>query len=81
MLRYVIKRLLWMIPVLLGVSILVFAIQALAPGDPADLALGDYASNEAKYEWREEHGLNKPIVVQYGEYMYCLLYTSDAADE
>ena len=77
MLRYVIKRLLWMIPVLLGVSILVFAIQALAPGDPADLALGDYASDEGKYVRREEHGLNKPIVVQYGEYMYNLVFKGD----
>ena len=77
MLRYIIKRLLWMIPVLLGVSILVFAIQALAPGDPADLALGDYASDEAKQAWREERGLNKNIVVQYGEYMYNLIFKGD----
>ena len=73
MFRYIVKRLLWMIPVLIGVSILVFAIQALAPGDPADLALGDYATEEAKYEWREEHGLNKSIIVQYGEYIYNLV--------
>lgn len=77
MLRYIVKRLLWMIPVLIGVSILVFAIQALAPGDPADLALGDYATEEAKYEWREEHGLNKSIVVQYGEYIYNLVVKGD----
>lgn len=77
MFRYIVKRLLWMIPVLIGVSILVFAIQALAPGDPADLALGDYATEEAKYEWREKHGLNKPIVVQYGEYIYNLVIKGD----
>ena len=77
MVRYIIKRLLWMIPVLIGVSILVFAIQALAPGDPADLALGEYASEEAKQEWREERGLNKPIVVQYFEYMYNVIFKGD----
>lgn len=77
MIRYTIKRLLWMIPVLLGVSIIVFAIQALAPGDPADLALGEYASAEAKEEWREVRGLNKPIVVQYFDYMYSVIVKHD----
>lgn len=77
MFRYVVKRLLWMIPVLLGVSILVFAIQALAPGDPADLALGDYATEEAKDAWREQHGLNESIVVQYGKYMGNILFHGD----
>lgn len=77
MLRYTIKRLIWMIPVLFGVSILVFAIQVLAPGDPADLALGEYASEEAKDAWREERGLNEPIIVQYGEYMAGILTRGD----
>lgn len=77
MLRYTIKRLVWMIPVLFGVSVLVFAIQVLAPGDPADLALGEYASEEAKEVWREEHDLNKPIIVQYGKYMAGILTRGD----
>lgn len=66
-----------MIPVLFGVSVLVFAIQVLAPGDPADLALGEYASEEAKEVWREEHDLNKPIIVQYGKYMAGILTRGD----
>ena len=62
--RYIIKRLLWMIPVLLGISILIFALQVITPGDPADMALGDNATEEQKEEWREKYDLDKPIVVQ-----------------
>ena len=46
MVRYVFKRLLLMIPVLLGVSLLIFALQAITPGDPARLMLGDEATEE-----------------------------------
>ena len=68
--KYIIKRILMMIPVLIGVSILVFLIQAFTPGDPADLVLGAQQSEETKYIWREKYDLNDNIVVQYGKYMY-----------
>ena len=77
MLRYIIKRILMMIPVLLGVSILVFAIQAFTPGDPADIALGAEATEEAKEAWRDKYHLNDHIVVQYGKYMYGLIFKGD----
>ena len=56
MLRYIGKRILLMIPVLIAVTLLLFVIQAVAPGDPAVMALGQDASEEQKYEWREERG-------------------------
>ena len=69
MVKYVIKRLLALIPVILGVTLLVFMIMQLAPGDAAKLILGESATQEQVEELREEMGLNDPAVVQYGRYM------------
>ncbi len=63
--KYVIKRILLLIPVLLGVSLLVFAIMSLTPGDPAQLILGENAPKEAVLKLREEMGLNDPFLIQY----------------
>lgn len=77
MLKYIIERIIMMIPVLFGVSIIVFMLQVLTPGDPADMALGADVTEEAKEEWREAYNLNDPIVVQYGKYMGKLLFKGD----
>lgn len=69
MVKYVIKRLLALNPVILGVTFLVFMIMQLAPGDAAKLILGESATQEQVEELREEMGLNDPAVVQYGRYM------------
>lgn len=63
--KYVLRRLLLLIPVLLGVSLLVFTIMSLTPGDPAQLILGENAPKEAVLKLREEMGLNDPFLVQY----------------
>ena len=60
----ILKRLLWMIPVILGVIFIVFSLLQLTPGDPARVALGTEASEERLEEWREEHGLNKSFFAQ-----------------
>lgn len=65
MLSYIIKRLLWAIPTLLGVSILVFSMVHLAPGDPALVMLGEHANKEAVDALREQMGLNRPLIEQY----------------
>lgn len=67
--RYILKRLLMMIPVLIGVTFIVFFILALTPGDPAAMILGDQASAEALEMKREELGLNDPLLVRYFDYM------------
>lgn len=67
--KYIFKRILLMIPVVLGVTILVFSLMQLAPGDPAEVILGPTASAEELYELREEMGLNDPFIVQLGRYM------------
>lgn len=65
MLSYIIKRLLWAIPTLLGVSVIVFSMVHLAPGDPALVMLGEHASKESVDALREQMGLNKPLIEQY----------------
>lgn len=74
MLRYIVKRLLLLIPVIIGTSALVFFIMALAPGDPAIAILGADAEPEAIEYMREELGLNDPEIVQYGRYMWDLIH-------
>lgn len=65
MFRFIGKRLLWMIPVLLGVSIFIFTILYFTPGDPVRTMLGTMASDEEVEAVREELGLNDPFLIQY----------------
>ena len=67
--RYIVKRLLSMIPVLIGVSFIIFTLLYFTPGDPAPMVLGEQASEEAKNEWREEYGLNDSFWTQYFRYI------------
>ncbi|GBF10252.1 ABC transporter permease [Tepidibacillus infernus] len=69
MVSYTIRRLLMLIPVLIGMSLLVFSIVHLIPGDPAKTILGEKASPEVLENMREELGLNDPLIVQYKNYM------------
>lgn len=77
MLKYVAKRLLMMIPVLLGVMVIVFTINYLTPGDPARMILGDGATPEALAQVTEELGLNDPYLVQLGRYMGNVVFKLD----
>ena len=69
MLRYIGKRLLMLIPVILVTSLLIFWAMSLTGGDPALMILGDNATPAQIEELREEMGLNDPFVVQYANYM------------
>ncbi len=69
MLRYIIKRLLIIIPTLLGVLLIIFTINFFIPGDPAKLALGTNYTQEAYVSKRAEMGLNKPFVERYVNYV------------
>ena len=68
--RFVIKRLLLLIPVLLGVATFVFAILQLSPGDPARAVAGQRASEAFVRQVRHEMGLDQPIWVQYGQFLW-----------
>ena len=70
MLKYVIKRLLLLIPILLGVVLLIMFIMSLTPGDPGTLLLGMNATPEAIDAMNEELGFNDPLLVQYANYVW-----------
>lgn len=74
MIRYVIKRLLWLIPILLGVSFIVMVLLELAPGDPARQLLGNFATEEEVAALRETMGLNRPLLVRYFEFIKGVLH-------
>lgn len=69
MLRYLLRRLLLTIPVLLGVATLVFALIHLVPGDPARSMLGEGATEEEISRLQEALGLNRPLPVQYAAFL------------
>jgi peptide/nickel transport system permease protein len=66
MIWYVTKRLLQLIPVILGVTIIAFSLIHIAPGDPARTMLGQHATQKEINEINEKYGLDEPIIVQYG---------------
>ena len=74
MLAYILRRILLLVPVLLGLSVLVFAIGRLLPGDPVMLAAGPNASKEEVAALSREFGLDQPIPVQYWRYLSGLLH-------
>ncbi|MCF7915485.1 MAG: ABC transporter permease [Spirochaetaceae bacterium] len=69
MLKYVLKRVSLLIPTLIGVATLVFAMVALSPGDPARVMLGERANKAQLEKLRSELGLDRPLIEQYGIYM------------
>ena len=69
MIRYIIKRLLLTIPIIIIVAILIFSIMYITPGDPAKMILGSTATEEELQTYREYLGINRPFLVQLGEYM------------
>lgn len=69
LIKYTIKRILQLIPVLIGVSLIVFLIMRVFSPDPAPVVLGEHASRESINAWRDAHGLNAPIIVQYLDFL------------
>lgn len=69
MLRYITKRILWIIPVILGVSFIIFFIMDFTPGDPAIMILGEGAKPEEYEALRNELGLNDNFFVRYISYV------------
>lgn len=69
MLKFIGKRLLMLIPVLIGVSLIVFTLMQLSPGDPAMIILGAQAAPEDIAILRESMGLNDPLIVQFFRFL------------
>ena len=77
MLKYIAKRLVLLVPILLGISLLTFSLMHLIPGDPAEILLrqqGIIPTQEAIEKFREQMDLNDPLPIQYFNWMYCLLH-------
>src|SRR5918994_3665533 len=69
MLRFVVRRLLLLVPILLGLSILVFLWIRALPGGPAQALLGERATAQSIEEVEEQYGLDEPVHVQYWTYI------------
>lgn len=69
MVSYLVRRLLWMVFVVFGVSVIVFGLIHLTPGDPAQIMLGPTASMDAVRDLQRQLGLDQHIVVQYGRWI------------
>ena len=77
MYKFILKRLIMMIPVLLGVVFIIFTMMYLTPGSPEDMILGDNATEEDKQELREELGLDDPFLVRFGSYIFNIVTKGD----
>ena len=80
MYRYILKRILYMIPVLLGVTIIVFTLMYISPGSPAAVMLGTEATPEGIAQLEEEMGLNDPYLVRLGRYILGVVTKFDLGD-
>lgn len=70
MLKYTLKRILMLIPTVIGITLFIYLIMSLVPGDPVELLLPQEATFEQKEALRAEMGLDKPVLVQYVNYMW-----------
>lgn len=75
--KFILRRLLLMIPVVLGVTVIVFSIMYIIPGDPAVAILGAEATEEALNALREQLNLNDPYFIRLGRYMYQVFLQGD----
>jgi peptide/nickel transport system permease protein len=69
MLRYVVRRLLLLVPILLGVSILIFFWIRALPGNPAEALLGERSTPALVKRYKERYGLDRPLPIQYLDYL------------
>ena len=78
--RYIIKRLLLIIPILIGVSFIVYGILSMTPGDPGTSILGSSATQEQIDALNHDLGYDRPFVVRYVDYMYKLIFRMDMGE-
>lgn len=81
MIRYVVKRILMLIPVLIGVIFIVFSINFISPSDPVTSIVGEDATLEQREEIRESLGLNDPFLVQFGRYLVGVVTRFDLGND
>ncbi len=69
MIKYILRRFVLLVPVVLGVTFIVFSLLYLTPGDPARLILGESAPEASVVELQHQMGLDKPFIAQYVHYL------------
>lgn len=74
MVKYILKRLLWIIPIMLGVVIIVFTLMYITPGDTATILLGDSANPEAVAALNKELGLDEPYLIRLFNYIKGIVF-------
>lgn len=77
MLKYILKRILLMIPVVIGVLLIVFILSEITPGDPVDNIVGVDAPADVREAAREEYGLNKPVYIRFVNYIAGIVTRGD----
>lgn len=77
MLRYTLRRIFLLIPVLLCVMTVLFTLLYFTPGDPARIALGQEVTEEAVAAFRAERGMDDPFIVQLGRYIFRVIFKFD----
>lgn len=78
--RYIIKRLLITIPTIILVAIMIFTLLYFTPGDPAEMILGTTATTEELASYRTYLGIDRPYIVQLGDYLYKLFVKMDLGE-
>ena len=79
-LRFLVRRMALMAVILLSVSFIVFSAVRMIPGDPAQLILGERATEQALNDLRHELGLDQPFIVQYGTYLKKIVTEASLGD-
>jgi ABC-type dipeptide/oligopeptide/nickel transport systems, permease components len=77
MLKFTLRRILHLIPTILGMMFILFTMLYFTPGDPAVVALGEEATPEAVVAFHKEHGLDQPFFVQFGNYVWKVFSKGD----
>lgn len=77
MIRYVVKRFLMLIPLVLCITFVVYGLMSLAPGDPASIMLASNAPQEQKDALNHKLGYDRPFLVKYADFVYNLVFKGD----
>ena len=77
MIRYVIKRVLSLIPIILSITFVVYGLMSLAPGDPGTAMLGSAAPEEAINAYNHSVGFDRPFIVKYSDFLYNMIFKLD----
>ena len=77
MIRYVVKRFLMLIPLVLCITFVVYGLMSLAPGDPASIMLPSNAPQEQKDALNHKLGYDRPFLVKYADFVYNLVFKGD----